>query len=599
MQKAIVHQIADVLFTRGLHTQDVALSAAAILTAWHETRGGGGVRALFAQLSNRLRGHASHDGLTAAAEWLEDPGLPSMQWEAMESGLEKLRKINPGPIDWSVELTACLAQDRHMQFGLNLPLPLARAVSRLIDVPISESCVCLFDGATTIAWTLSSDRPVTLFASEQYQAIIVALMARAACRSLAVDIRNPISGSYSAVHSMRDEPDQNPPFSEADHVISVPPFGARVSDGPSQGVPFEAYQIEKLKGRATKSFSTIVSDGILFRESRHEADLRRRIVEEHATTVVSLPSGMFWPAPGLPINLVQLKPLPVGQTRLINGRSIDKTGSGRAQEGLIVRHLDRFHGLRSDDTTKCAVIKREELADANFVLLPERYLKSEELAQIEDAIQEHPQIALEQVAMIERSKAPIPSRDADDNAPINALEIAPSDLVDGIVRSPKKQQAYAKDQEAAVARVTVQDGDILVSIKGNVGIIGMVGLDAFLSEALDEPWIISQSLAIIRWQPNPHIPSPEILNTVLTAPWVREKLESMSGGGTVRTLPMSAVRSLRLPVPTAEDCAEAASELKLLGELRQDIETRTQNLAQAKNALWHKLWHLPPAIGED
>jgi hypothetical protein len=61
---------------------------------------------------------------------------------------------------------------------------------------------------------------------------------------------------------------------------------------------------------------------------------------------------------------------------------------------------------------------------------------------------------------------------------------------------------------------------------------------------------------------------------------------------------MSAVRSLRLPVPTAEDCAEAASELKLLGEMRQDIETRTQNLAQAKNALWHKLWHLPPAIGE-
>lgn len=71
----------------------------------------------------------------------------------------------------------------------------------------------------------------------------------------------------------------------------------------------------------------------------------------------------------------------------------------------------------------------------------------------------------------------------------------------------------------------------------------------------------------------------------------------MSGGATVRTLPISAVRSLSLPVPTAEDCAQAEEELKLAAEMREDIETRKQNLAQAKNALWHKLWHLPPEIG--
>ena len=96
---------------------------------------------------------------------------------------------------------------------------------------------------------------------------------------------------------------------------------------------------------------------------------------------------------------------------------------------------------------------------------------------------------------------------------------------------------------------------------------------------------------------NPHVPSPEILNALLTAPWVREKLESMSGGATVRTLPISAVRSLALPVPTAEDCAQADEELKLAADMREDIETRMRNLAQAKSALWHKLWHLPPEIG--
>lgn len=596
MQKAIVSQIADILFTRGLRSQDVSLAATGILAAWHETRGSGTARALFAQLSRRLQGHPEHDGLTAAAEWLEDPGLPAAQWEALEASLEHLRKLNLGPIDWSAELAACLSQDRHMQFGFNLSLPLARAITRLVDVPISDTCVCLFDGATTIAWTLSSERPVTLFASEQYQAIIASLMARAACRSLTVDIRNPISGSYSATHSIRDEPDDAPPFTEVDHVISVPPFGMRVSDGQAKGVPFEAYQIEKLWRRAARSFSTIVADGLLFRESRYEAELRRSLIERSSTTVVSLPSGMFWPASGLSINLLQLKPKSGDSARLISARSLEKTGSGRVQEAMIVRHLDQFHGLRTPDERRAAIVGVDELGKADYCLLPDRYIISQELAQIENAIAERTQVALEEIAIVERSKAPSPMRIPVENPPITALEIAPSDIVDGVVRTPKKMLAFDLGQEAAVKRVTVQKGDILASIKGNVGIIGIVGLDVLLAEAFNEPWIVSQSLAIIRLQPNPHIPSAEILNALLTAPWIREKLEGMSGGGTVRTLPISALRSLSIPVPTAEECDAAKDEIERLEEMRADIETRIDNLAQGRTALWHRMWHLPPAL---
>lgn len=599
MLKPIINQLTDLFFRRGMASQSVALSATALLVSWHEGRTDGGAHALFSMLADRLDDRPNYDALTDAADWLRDPSLSAIQWDAIEDGLELLRKTNPGPIDWTSELSACFAHDREMQFGFNLSMPLARAVARMVDIPISESCACLFSSSATLAWALSGDRDVTLFVSEREKAIVIALMARAACRSLKVDVRNPIDGSYAPAYATRDDPDRDPPFDRFDHIISMPHFGTRIAEGPAKGMPFEAYQIEKLARHATQSFSTIVTDGVLFRESRQETELRRRLVERNHATVLSLPPGMFWPISGVSTSLLRLEPLAGGKVRLIDGRSMDRTSSGRLQENLIVRHLERFQGLQPVEESRTTIVAIGELEAANFSLLPDRYLRSEGLSLVENALKERPQVTLAEIADIERSKAPIPLREMTVNLPITALEIAPSDIVDGVVGMPKREQVFDADQESAIAKVSVQSGDILVSIKGNVGIIGKVGMGATLAEVMKEPWIVSQSLAIIRRTPNPHVPSAEVLNALLTAPWVQEKLESMSGGATVRTLPISALRSLSLPLPTAEDCAQAEEELRLIAEMREDIEIRIQNLSQARRALWHKLWHLPPEIEEE
>ncbi|KPF91756.1 hypothetical protein IP81_09680 [Novosphingobium sp. AAP83] len=600
MSGTIVDQISRMFFMRGFASPDVALASSSLLVAWHEDRIEERVEPLFRRMADRLAARSDHDALSAAAEWFEDPGLSAAHWDVLAQGLQFLRSANHGPIDWTAELAACLTNDRQMQFGFNLSLPLARAITRIVDVPISDSCACLFPSSSTLAWVLSGDREVTLYAGDRDIGIIVALMARAACRTLKVDRRNPIDSTYQPMYSIADMPDRSPPFGRIDHIISMPPIGLRISDGPAKGMPVEAYQAERLAPHAAKSFSTIVTDGMLFRESKQEVDLRRGLTERYATTVLSLPSGMFWPASNVSTSMLRLEPSPASGIRVVDGRSMEKTSSGRAQENLIVRHLEQFQGVHPRDESRTEVISAGELALANYSLLPERYLRSDHLAQVESVLREQPQVCLSDIAEIERSKAPIPLRDPDEAPPITALEIAPSDIVDGLVCKPKRQQAFGIDQKASVERVTVAAGDILASIKGNVGIIGIVDVNGWLDAMLaEEPWIISQSLAIIRWKPNPHVPSAEILNALLTAPWVREKLESMSGGATVRTLPISALRSLMIPIPSAEDCEFAASELRLADEMRTDIERRINNLSQARRALWHKLWHLPPEIEEE
>lgn len=447
---------------------------------------------------------------------------------------------------------------------------------------------------------MSGEQEVTLFAGNRDIAIATALLARAACRRLKVDRRNPLDGSFMPVSAFGEGADREPPFDSFDHIVTMPPFGMRLQGGQNKGLPLEAVQIERLASRAVRTFSTLVPDGMLFRENRQESALRQGLVEKYQATVMSLPPGIFMPAAGVLASIVRLECKPSDRSvRMIDARSMEKASSGRAQEQLIVRQLEQFQGLQPRDVQRIEVVQWGELEASNFSLLPERYLKSANLARLEEALKGRQLVTLDQVATVERSKAPIPIRENVEQPPLVAFEIAPSDIVDGEVGDPMRELNFESDQASAIAKVSVKSGDILVSIKGNVGIVGLVYMDADMAALVDEPWIVSQSLAIIRLVPGGPIASPNVLNAILTAPWVREKLESMSGGSTVRTLPISALRSLAIPVPTSEEQAEAMELLVDVGELRANVAELEKNINETRSAIWHSLWHVASETGDE
>jgi len=537
--------------------------------------------------------------LQTAADWLVDPNFASTQWDALAAALGDLRNSPVRPIDWSAELEACFADRRMVGADMGPPLSIARSLARSLSVPMSESCGCMFAAATSIAWVMSGERPVTLFTGNREIAVIAALLARAACRPLTVDRRNPLDGSFMPVAGSLELREGEPPFECFDHIVSIPPFGLRVQDGREKGLPLEIAQIERLAARASHTFSTIVTDGALFRENRQETAVRRELVERYDVTVMSLPQGTCTSS-GVSTSLVRLdRGFSDRAIALTDARSTDNAITSRAPEQAIARHLEQFMGLHSRDPNRTVVANWDELEASNFSFLPERYLKSESLARIEDALKDRPLVALEVVATIERAKAPLPVRDAVNEPPLKALEIAPSDIIDGAVKEPTRQVGFELDQASALAKVAIKYGDILVSIKGNVGIIGLVDVYADLATLLNEPWIVSQSLAIIRLRHDGPIKSSAVLNAILTAPWVREKLESMSGGSTVRTLPISALRSLTIPIPTPEECDEATGHLKVVDDLRANVAELTRNISETRSAIWHRLWHVAPALTEE
>ncbi|QVM84547.1 hypothetical protein HT578_13380 [Novosphingobium decolorationis] len=326
------------------------------------------------------------------------------------------------------------------------------------------------------------------------------------------------------------------------------------------------------------------------------------MIHDYDVTAMSLPLGMFQPFTGIATSILCLE-RKTGQEglRVIDGRTMENASTGRLQDAAIARHLENFRGLVPNDSARIAIVPPEDLQEAHFSFLPERYLLSEGLAQLEDLLSEGESVKLEDVADILRPKAPKPIKDPQFDPPVEAFEISPSDIVDGVVSKPKRQLGFETDQKDAVAKVTVQTGDILVSIKGNVGIVGIVSSLALVEAAMNHRWIVSQSLAIVRLRtPNP-FSQPEVLNAVLTAPWIREKLESMSGGSAVRTLPISALRSLELPVPSADDVESALTQLDYIEKIEKQIALHTNNRNMARSGLWHALWRLPhnETVGEE
>ena len=587
MRPAITAELARRGTQRGIHHVDAQMLALALLVGWNEGREAPDGEGLLRNLAMGLPEDDHGSALTAARDWLLDPGLSSQEWDWVNDSLRFLKDTATGSIDWTVEADHCLTGD--MRNGImSLSSPLARSIAGILDLPLHASVGCLFSPSASLAWVLAEDRDVTVFA-EQSIAIMLALLSRAACRPLKVRRENPIDGSLSPAQYART--DRQPPFERYDFLVSVPPFGARVQDGPGKGMTFESYQAQVLASRAREAFFSLVPDGSLFRES--EAESRARFLSDFGVTVLSLPPGVFWPATSIATTLLRLTPGVAKSARLIEGRTMGKVGSGRPQETLVTQHLENFRGFRVDNPERAADVSLEELAENNFSLLPERYVRSASLAAIEKALEQRPTVTLGDIADIERGKAPMPIRDPDDEPAFTAMEVVPADLVDGIVRTPSRQQVFDSKEEKRVQGVTVHANDILVSIKGNVGSVGIVeDAGVHLDRIMGEPWIVSQSLAIVRLKPNPHIRSPTVLAALLSAPWVREKLESMSGASTVRTLPLSALRSLSLPVPSAEECALAEEKLATIDEVRELIEKHQNSLAETRRQLWAQLWQI-------
>lgn len=579
----LAHALSTQTGVRSIEAMPIAL---AVIVAAAGGIEGSSPADMLSKLAQKLEPTDEFDALTRVRNWLEDIDLSAAQ----QKGLQGFLPIHvPDVIDWTAELEALVDDARYREPFIPISPRIGQAIGASLSIPATDAIACLFAGSATIAWGLALDRPVTLHVTNWQTEVIMALLAHVDGRTLRVDRRNPIETiPYDEVGSFALRENHAPQPGAYDHLIAVPPLGYRMKDGPAAGMLFEAWQVEQLAHRARKSFFSVVTDGLLFRESRNEVAFREQLCTVGGLTVTSLPPGIFGRASGVQVDLLKIDQTDRPDATFIDGRTMERISrSGREQEDLVVK---QFESLGSAPSRTIGI---EELAASNYNLLPSRHIVSDELARMDEALSARHTVRLGDIAQILRPRAPQPVRGDPSDDDVIGLEIAVSDLVDGKVGAPSKEIRFPAKERMSVGKVRAQHDDILVSVKGNVGAVGIVGLGAILDELMDTPQIVvSQSLAIIRLQPGSVIRQPRVLAGILSSAQMRAKLQALAGGTTVPSLPISALQDLAIPVPEADEAFDIEGRLEELDAMQEDIEERISNRRIMQDALWRKFWNM-------
>jgi hypothetical protein len=592
MQGSSVSQLRDTLYQTGIDRHDRAVILAAYAVAGRlglSPRSGNAT--WMAQLADRLPRSAAATALHHAKKWLlEDLGLPEMPKRVVDN-FWYANPASTAGFELGHQGVAAILEEVLDPDIAGVPFQVARQFAAMLEPPGDAPCTCLFAASASVAWHLADKRIVSLWPGDHRLALTLSLLAFAFQKNLHVVYRNPLDGSFMPIVDEVTQIDQDTAVPKAEHIIAFPPFGMRTDPKSGRPLQIEALQLERFSRLASESYSCVVGDGLLFRENRAEAELRAALLADYSISVTSLPMGVWGRSMNVASSLLQLRP---GRDDAVTFRNARDLPKGTLVSGRTEAMMAQLQRIARDElpSEQQAMVPRQTVLEANSVLLPSRYVRSASERAMEDALADLPTIALEHVASIERNKAPVPSKGSPADGDIIVLEVTPSDIADGEVRLPAKEVRFAADDHKRVASITVQTGDIVVSIKGAVGIVGKVGLDATVYQAMSQPWVISQSLAIVRFRKNNAIPSADVLAAILTAPWVRERLVSLSGGSVVNTLPISALRSLQIPVPEQGQASQIKNELEHIQAMKQSLSDIRRNLDERQKGLWEQLWNM-------
>lgn len=247
-----------------------------------------------------------------------------------------------------------------------------------------------------------------------------------------------------------------------------------------------------------------------------------------------------------------------GRTTLTGWRELVKT---------VTQRLTGDHAM---------AVPLQVIKENDYQLMVSRYVRSP----VDEALREYQTSALEELVEFIRP-LPVGASGSSEDLPFEALEVGVADLPEyGYIRHPQKCVRLA------ALKSELRPLDILITVKGNIGKVGIVPPD------LDETWVAGQSCLILRFpahrRAHPHH-TPHSLLLYLRSAVGEASLERIAAGGTVPLIQLRELRKLLVIVPTPQEQAAAEQAFgQLVAMQRQIEEVRAQ-----QQELAMRFWPLP------
>lgn len=384
---------------------------------------------------------------------------------------------------------------------------------------------------------------------------------------------------------VRDEVERDAvgrPVGRASYALVMPPFAMRIKDSPmsiwditetrayEQFSRSESWALFEFVNRIDKRAVFVTPHGVLFSKGQ-EQRLREYLLGRERNTkvksVITLPPGVFGAA-----NIAGAITI-MDSVSVLGAVYMADLGSGRRslQEAGHIVAAGREVALGHARTDKARLVGCEEIAANEFSFVPSRYLRR--LADLG-----HEAVKLGDIC--EAVRPPVTSKEV---TPFEVVEVGLPDLhqwqpIEHEIGKKVYLRSAPKDS------MLVQPGDIVISIKGSVGRVALMG-----SVAQYRPTVVSQSCLVLRLGANWHTKnlSPEVLVMYLRSPHGKAQLEGLQvGAGVQHISPGTLMSAVMVPLPAEQTYLQIRQDYERLCHLDRQLANLKEEIAHISQRRW-------------
>lgn len=386
--------------------------------------------------------------------------------------------------------------------------------------------------------------------------------------------------------------------------ICFPPFGEKIiqnrniakstlnlvgAEDASMRLGGEAIAIADILVHTKGSAIIGLSDGAMFRTVGIEALARDELIASgRLGSILSIPAGMIYNFTMIGSNLVFLEKADHERTSV---RFVDLSSSlfsskgprGRYEARPDVSWVQAISSPLTDEEKFARDVSLDEITAQAGILTIDRYLGSEAGAAVEEFLSNYECRSLGEVVEMIR---PLAIKKSDDGEH-TIYEASPADIAEtGYLKRPSRSFQVDRSNFRKLDNQKVMNGDVLISIKGTIGVIGIVD-QRTLDPLENETCAAGQSLMILRTRSA--LISPVALYEYLSDDVVREYLRSLSGGVSIQSLNIKDLKTLRIPLPDIKTQHQVEHDFYERQRIFNKIDKLREEITNIRSDTWpHK-----------
>lgn len=333
----------------------------------------------------------------------------------------------------------------------------------------------------------------------------------------------------------------------------------------------------------------LVAEGELFRMVGAEAVVRRQLIESgRLNAVLGVPPGLFYTSTMVKLGLLAVSRETPGRDSV---RFVDLSHEQLSHRGTRGRFEFDFDpgtetaalisGPAPTDKTIGRDVTYDEIFEQNFVLTPDRYLNAGLRDRIDMLMRDADAATLPDVVEMIRPANLQKSLGED----YTIFEASPGDIGQrGYLDQPGRSFTVDRATYTRALNQRVQPGDVLLSIKGTIGVVGLVPEDV-PHEGDTAIWTAGQSLMILRPKKRGGM-DPITLYEYLTDETVQQFIKSLAGGSVIQNLGMKDLKSFPVPVPSKQIMEDVRDRFMARQALLDQVADIHQQIAAQRAEQW-------------